>query len=139
MLAEAAVSKDYEGAVDTAPVPIRTMGYEVADLLTWKLIGVEVTVVARAAATRHDGIVPARGSCMTDAPATEEERVLETARRTWVSASQAGRDAASQAAYSSGSVINRQSAGSTSMVKESPLDMVQGHLLPHVIRTAFRR
>ena len=27
-LAEAAVSKDYEGAVDTAPVPFWTMGYD---------------------------------------------------------------------------------------------------------------
>ena len=73
-------------AVDTALVPCRTanreVGYGMADPLTLKLFSVGANVVTRAAATRHDGIVPVRGSCMTDAPATEEEHVLEPARRT---------------------------------------------------------
>ena len=91
LLAEAAVSKEDEVAVDTAPVLFRTVnlevGYEVAELLTDELISVEVNVVTRAAATWHDGIVPVRGSCMTNAPATEEERMLEPARRAWAAAS----------------------------------------------------
>ena len=91
LLAEAAGSMEDAAAVDTAPGLFRAvnleLGHEVAELLTNELISVEVNVVTRAAATRHDGIVPVRGSCMNDAPATEEERMLEPARRTWAAAS----------------------------------------------------
>ena len=85
LFAEAAVSQEDSAAADTAPVLVRTVnlevGYEVAELLTDELISVEVNVVTRAAAIRHVGIVPVRGSCMTDAPATEEERELHPCQR----------------------------------------------------------
>ena len=73
--------------------------------MTWELFSAGANVVTRAAATRHDGIVPVRGSCMTDAPATEEEHVLQHVQRgacVWHT--------------QSGSVINRQSAGLSAMV-----------------------
>ena len=57
------------------------VGYDVSELLTDELFSVRANVVTRAAAIRHGGIVPVRGSCMTDAPATEEERELHPCQR----------------------------------------------------------